>query len=706
MPVFHVTGPDGHIYEVNAPEGTTEQDAIAYAQKNMAATSEAVKPEPSMLDNLRFRAGQLNTGAVQGLAGLADSVIDFPKNLYNLGRIGAGIVSGSVNDLTGGRVGTSFGDQAIPGNFYNPEAGVYGTKSGNLSVLSNAAHDAGLIDDKYAPKDLQGRALNFTGNVIGGGGLLPTGEGNAIKSAILPSIGAFAGQEAAHQIAPDSPMASIAGTLAGGFAGGLPKLVRPTINSTASRIIGDATPEQLDQARRLTATGQVTAPEALSYVTGSTAGPKIQRTLEGTAGGSEVLGPYMAQRTPANAQQIAQLADQISPDMAVRDPSRTGEFVQQAAAQRIKQEAAARTAAVKPFYDMAKTENLSPGQVTDIASSLANSAMEQGPNTKIGQMLMQRARQLMGGVSGAPETNVGRLDTLHDEMVTQANPGTFDPNQLSTKQSAMLNAGASDLQKALRTSKPYDQGQKLYAALTRNKVSPLQNSPVGQLADVGVEKTPQTTFNAVKNTLFPENPSGVVNPDTLAYTANELKKTNPSAIPDMLRQHIQNTWDEANKFIRGETPQFSGARFAQTMAGNQQSADNLMALVRGASGNQAADGLSIALDRMKAQGTRLGEGSPTALNQQTMTDLSGGGLSQLTKPKAALNEFVDKMRLAKNSKELAQVITSPDGIDQLQNIAKNTRQRLPDLLQRGALVGNAANLPEVVAAQSYGTGGQ
>ena len=37
MPTFHVTAPDGHTYEINAPEGAAEQDAIAYAQANLGA---------------------------------------------------------------------------------------------------------------------------------------------------------------------------------------------------------------------------------------------------------------------------------------------------------------------------------------------------------------------------------------------------------------------------------------------------------------------------------------------------------------------------------------------------------------------------------------------------------------------------------------------------------------------------------------------
>ena len=31
MPIFDVTTPDGKVLEVNAPEGATEKDAIAYA---------------------------------------------------------------------------------------------------------------------------------------------------------------------------------------------------------------------------------------------------------------------------------------------------------------------------------------------------------------------------------------------------------------------------------------------------------------------------------------------------------------------------------------------------------------------------------------------------------------------------------------------------------------------------------------------------
>ena len=46
MPTYEVQSPDGTKYRVNAPEGATEQDAIAYVQQNFKA--EPVKQSPAL----------------------------------------------------------------------------------------------------------------------------------------------------------------------------------------------------------------------------------------------------------------------------------------------------------------------------------------------------------------------------------------------------------------------------------------------------------------------------------------------------------------------------------------------------------------------------------------------------------------------------------------------------------------------------------
>lgn len=56
MPTFHVTAPDGNTYEIEAPEGATEAQAVAYAKQHVeraAATQSGPVPAPSVvLDNL------------------------------------------------------------------------------------------------------------------------------------------------------------------------------------------------------------------------------------------------------------------------------------------------------------------------------------------------------------------------------------------------------------------------------------------------------------------------------------------------------------------------------------------------------------------------------------------------------------------------------------------------------------------------------
>jgi hypothetical protein len=75
MPKYQITSPDGQSYEVNAPEGATESDAIDYVQKNL------YKPTT-------------DTGFAQGLIHGATLPV---KTLINLGAdLGGGIVDKAV----------------------------------------------------------------------------------------------------------------------------------------------------------------------------------------------------------------------------------------------------------------------------------------------------------------------------------------------------------------------------------------------------------------------------------------------------------------------------------------------------------------------------------------------------------------------------------------------------------------------------------
>ena len=50
MPVFRVTSPDGSAYDVTAPDGATEQDALAVAQGHHNVLAQLRSPMPQSAD--------------------------------------------------------------------------------------------------------------------------------------------------------------------------------------------------------------------------------------------------------------------------------------------------------------------------------------------------------------------------------------------------------------------------------------------------------------------------------------------------------------------------------------------------------------------------------------------------------------------------------------------------------------------------------
>lgn len=113
MPKFHVTSPDGATYEIDAPEGATEQDAIAYVQSGQVAAPAApslvpTKPvNPALADARKREASvpefvrSVNRGFLPfGLADRADAGIASAETGVNntLARFGIGDGAGYTSD--------------------------------------------------------------------------------------------------------------------------------------------------------------------------------------------------------------------------------------------------------------------------------------------------------------------------------------------------------------------------------------------------------------------------------------------------------------------------------------------------------------------------------------------------------------------------------------------------------------------------------
>lgn len=102
MAKFTVTSPDGATYEVNAPAGATEQDAIAYVQKNFAAE----KPAPPLGQQLNRLISdiprQVGLTARYGLEGVGSVPQILGSAMESMGVPGAGRnMGGALADAVG-----------------------------------------------------------------------------------------------------------------------------------------------------------------------------------------------------------------------------------------------------------------------------------------------------------------------------------------------------------------------------------------------------------------------------------------------------------------------------------------------------------------------------------------------------------------------------------------------------------------------------
>lgn len=87
MPRYEITSPDGSVYEVDAPEGATEQDAIFYVQSNMQAQPQ-IEQAPknnrgiisdyiskASLSNVPQNLGNIAAGAIRGAGSIGATVL-------------------------------------------------------------------------------------------------------------------------------------------------------------------------------------------------------------------------------------------------------------------------------------------------------------------------------------------------------------------------------------------------------------------------------------------------------------------------------------------------------------------------------------------------------------------------------------------------------------------------------------------------------
>jgi hypothetical protein len=174
-------------------------------------------------------------------------------------------------------------------------------------------------------------------------------------------------------------------------------------------------------------------------------------------------------------------------------------------------------------------------------------------------------------------------------------------------------------------------------------------------------------------------------PQTIRYVREQIEATNPEAWQAVTRAYMQDVWEKAltppkaQKGVKLDT----GAEWKNLLLGSRKQQESL----RAALGDDAFMALRDLSSVLKSAGSVKKLGSDTAFNQQILKEMQrdaeldptgiaarivGTGISPQDWGRR-INEWASERAFAKNADKLADIITSPQGMQQL----KELRQMSP-----------------------------
>lgn len=500
----------------------------------------------------------------------------------------------------------------------------------------------------YEPQTRLGRYTGAVGEflpgAVGPGGIAR----NIARFAALPGLASEGAGEATKGTAAE-PYARAIGGLLGLGAGHA--LGNPNGGAQAvSRSLRDITQPQIQEAGRLMQDARVrgielTWPEALDQVTdGATNLGNMQRVVEGSQRGSEVMRPFMAQRPEQIERAFAnQMGDVVPVQMT---PSQVGPRASEAATgiiDRIRQNINARTA---PDYRAAEADLVPDRTLQRLHRSV--------PGFTAALAEVRANPHLNDPIRTLPDNSVAVLNEVKKQLDQQAaNMGrATDPNR-NMQIAASNERSATAVRRAgRRASAPYRRALDEQTRARGAELQPQQEGIIGQISDAG-------DTAAASRALLPEHPL----PGSAAETgrATRLMNTQNSTVTrNLVRTRLESMFNSAARDLQGGPSEFAGAAARAKIYGDRQMRRNVRAaLSELPNGNHLATGFERLMEVFQATGRRQRIGSQTAFNQEYQKSLQGGRLlgEATTGARRALRERYQQWRLGRNMDDLARLFT-------------------------------------------------
>lgn len=582
---------------------------------------------------------------------------------------------------------------------------------------------------KEEPTSVAGKYAQTVGEFVPMGG---------VKAALAPGLLS----ETAGQVTkgtPYEPYARVAGAVTGAGVAGLPGyLTGPrAARSMVTGATEGVTPAQVDLAENLFTQAKelgvpITRAEALQQVTqGATSLADIQRVIEGEGGLRQFFAPRPQQIQEAARRQFGK----ISPEL--EKPELVGPRAGEAARKEVAEAHAARTERARPYYKQAAEQTVSPTAVSDAITKI-DELIASDPTKATHRPLRELRDRLVAvpATKGVPSsrtpvvdpktgsviryesspaipptpekyvTDIESLDRIRKEFRDRTSLPFEEEKAIDKEIGAKINNLMDDLNKmAEERSVQFRLGKKAYQEATRDIVEPIEAGPTGKIAEEGI------STEKVTGALFPSSPLPG-SEESLARTIKALEGKEPNVARDLVRAHLERTFNEATQALQSGLSQFGGAKFAAVVAGNPQQRKNLLTAVSSLPGGEKIlPGVEQFLDVLQATGTRQPIGSRTAFNTELLGALKVGIPIEKAVIPVALKNWVQKIAAGKNTEELSRLLTDPAAAKDFKTLATGNNyaklKAMSDLVAKASSYGveAGARTGQFEERQGRATGG-
>lgn len=642
MATFQITGPDGKKYRVqgeNAEGALKAVQSMGQGQAPMSTTEDVVRS-----------AGAGARSGIEMLLGSFGDVGTMQANVagWAADKLGA---SPEVKDWAewGARRATPFG--MAPDTEFVQE-----------NVTDPTIGDALKHDPQTTAGEYTKTAVEFAPAALGNrASLVRRGA-----QVLVPAIASETAGQLTEGTAAEPWARAIAAVLGGGT-------VAATENRSAGQAIANAmrgaTEQQRRQAEVLFRQAQdqgtpITRLEAIQQVTGGgTRAGDLQRVVEGQGG----LRDFMAARPGQNEAAARQAFDTVTPP--TQAPSGIGPEVGQTAEGIVTDVRQGINRATDPLYRAAESTPPQTG-VGPNAPRRVDAAtfrrIQNAPGWAEARDAVRNDPQLARYAQGMPDDSIAFLNEVQKYLNQQGENAAGAINaQRNQQRAAGYGQDATTVRQAAEQASPeFAQAVQMQADLRARYLDPLLQGPIGKIA------SRDTATQDAINALFPQNPLPNSQAE-IGRTVGMLSRRNAYAARQLVRAHIESTFNQATRELQSGANQFGGAGFAAKLRGNPQQAANLEASIRALpNGDDVWQGFNRFLTVLEAQGQRQRIGSQTAFNAEAIKDLQSGNAlgtgatlaagAGVSWPRKAL-ETVERWRLGRNVDEIARLITDPQG---------------------------------------------